>query len=84
MKLLITILAVTALLCISVALPVLAESPVTQAFDKEACYAKCACATGLFVACAECKAACDRTFWRVWEREMGNDTTSKKGDRKSQ
>jgi hypothetical protein len=85
MKLLITILAVTALLSASVlSLPVFAESTVLHGFDKEACYAKCACATGLFTACAECKAACDRTFWRVWERDMGDDATSKRGGKKSQ
>jgi len=85
MKLLITILAVTALLCTSVlSLPALAESTVLQGFDNNACYTSCRCAVGLFTACAECKAKCDRTFWRAWDKQMEDDTTSKRRSKRSQ
>ncbi len=79
MKLLITIFAVMVLLGVSIsALPAFADSTVVQDFDKDACYAKCACATGMFVSCAACKAECDREYWRAFDREMGDDTISKK------
>ncbi|MFH1117861.1 MAG: hypothetical protein V1792_28400 [Pseudomonadota bacterium] len=78
MKTMITIVAMIVLLVASMsALTASADSSVTQSFDKDACYARCACAMGLFIACAECKAECERKFWKHFDREMGNDTTSK-------
>lgn len=59
-----------------------AESPIPQSFDREACYSTCGCATGMFTSCAECRAACDRKFWKEWDKEMGLDQKPGSGGKK--
>jgi len=84
MKLLITSFAIAALVCTLVlSLPAFAQSTTLQNFDKDACYAKCACAWGMFTACASCKAACDRAFWRAWSKEVDENTDLEKGNKRS-
>ncbi|MDQ7781925.1 MAG: hypothetical protein RDU20_03535 [Desulfomonilaceae bacterium] len=84
MKLLITIMAVTALVGVSVfSVPALAQSTSSLNFDKDACYARCACTFGTFTACATCKAECDRRYWRAWDKQMGELSSTDKPSRKS-
>lgn len=52
-----------------------------QAFDRDACYAKCGCdAVGMVAACFDCKQECDRKFWAQFDQETGGDKTRREDD----
>jgi hypothetical protein len=68
----------------SLAVGAIAEA---QEFNREACYASCFSQTGggrggrnASPALAECRASCERAFWRTYDRRMRN--IEEKADRK--
>jgi hypothetical protein len=46
------------------------DSSDEKRFDTQECYSRCECRHGMFLTCSECKAACDREFWKWWTGKM--------------
>lgn len=70
-------IAKLALLLVPVLVTLLLHAPLPAAaadFDIHACYAGCGCAHGVLYACMECKAECDRKYWKLFDREMDDMT----------
>jgi len=46
------------------------EQPVTQMFDRNACYSQCPCGfSGAVQLCLDCKEKCDEKFWDAFDKE---------------
>ncbi|MGO9570261.1 MAG: hypothetical protein ACLP5H_22250 [Desulfomonilaceae bacterium] len=65
-RLLVAILLLTALLLAATPSLTVAADPVPlQDFDRNACYAKCPCKSGIMDhVCSVCKQQCDAEYWR--------------------
>lgn len=59
---------------VAILLPYHPVDAVALDFDIHACYASCGCAHGLLYTCMECKAECDRKYWKAFDREMDDMT----------
>ncbi len=70
-RLLVIILLLTALLLAVAPTLTLATDPeLLQNFDRNACYSKCPCSSGVEQACADCKQRCDDEYWRNFDEKM--------------
>jgi hypothetical protein len=79
-RLLVAILLLTALwLVVTPSQAIAADSVPWQEFDRNACYAKCPCKSGIADhACSVCKQQCDAEYWRHLN-EKSKENKQKKG-----
>jgi hypothetical protein len=51
-----------------------ADQPVTQMFDRNACYSNCPCGmVGSEQICLDCREKCDERFWKEFDAETEDD-----------